>query len=320
MCIIYNQISTNTPSSPSNKTETFFHQSRGFHQLVRNSYTSLEELTKTDTVLGKFREMSTCSFITRSVIKIFCLVQGIISVVLPAEAQDSIANRKKWNFLAEPYLMFPNLNGKVGVGKLPDTDIDADPGDVFGHLKIAAILYLEMATDKWAFTSDLVYMNLDEDATPGTIINSGNVNLKQFSWEFAGLRRVLPWLEAGIGGRINNIKTSLELVTKNIGGSTNLRSKSLSHTWLDPIIIARITSKPDKKFIYQFRGDLGGFGVGSEFAWQLQAYAGYRFSRLFQLTGGYKIISMNYQNGSDDSRLLYDVDTFGPVVRLGFNF
>jgi hypothetical protein len=34
---------------------------------------------------------------------------------------------------------------------------------------------------------------------------------------------------------------------------------------------------------------MSGFGIGSEFAWQVQAYAGYRFSRLFQITGGYRV-------------------------------
>ncbi|HTE24601.1 hypothetical protein [Flavitalea sp.] len=255
--------------------------------------------------------MSTTSYINRGLTKAFCLLQCIILIVFSVAAQDSLKTRKKWNFVVEPYLMFPNLNGTIGVGTLPDTKLDADPGDVFSHMKIAAILYLEMASDKWAFTSDLIYMNLDENATPDKFINSGDVNFKQFSWEVAGLARVLPWLEAGIGGRLNNLKASADLVTNTIGGGTNFRSKSISHTWLDPIIIARINSKSDKKFIYQFRGDLGGFGIGSDFVWQLQAYAGYRFSKLFQLTGGYKIISIDYQNGSDESRLLYDVNTFG---------
>jgi hypothetical protein len=111
--------------------------------------------------------------------------------------------KSKWNFLVEPYLMFPNLKGTTGVGTLPDADVDADPGDVFSHFKIGAILYFEVTKDKWAFTSDIIYLNLDEDATPGTLISSGNVNLKQFSWELGALRKLLPWLEAGLGGRLN---------------------------------------------------------------------------------------------------------------------
>jgi hypothetical protein len=217
-------------------------------------------------------------------------------------------------------MLFPNLTGTSGVGTLPDADIDADAGDVFSHFKFGALVYFEMAKDKWAFSSDIIYMNLDEDATPGTLINSGNVNFKQFVWELGALRKLLPWLEAGIGGRLNNIKISMDLETKNIGEGTNARSKSLSQTWVDPIIIARVKSALEKKFIYVFRGDIGGFGIGSDFAWQLQAYAGYRFSKLFQVTAGYRVISADYLTGSGDDRFLFDVDTYGPVIRLGLNF
>jgi hypothetical protein len=119
---------------------------------------------------------------------------------------------------------------------------------------------------------------------------------------------------------LNNLDNQADLVTNNIGGGTTARSKSLTKTWVDPVIIARFRSNPAKKFIYQFRGDMGGFGVGSDFAWQIQAYAGYRFSKLFQLTGGYRVLSVDYNKGSSDNRFLYDMSTFGPVVRFGFNF
>jgi hypothetical protein len=62
------------------------------------------------------------------------------------------------------------------------------------------------------------------------------------------------------------------------------------------------------------------FGIGSDFTWQLQAYAGYRFSKLFQLTAGYRIIGIDYDKGADKDRFIFDMNEFGPVVRFGFNF
>ncbi|MGZ5135327.1 MAG: hypothetical protein ACXWCG_09260 [Flavitalea sp.] len=259
-------------------------------------------------------------YVKRGFLKVVCILHILFLYVPSSTAQDSTAGKNKWNLLVEPYLMFPNLKGTTGVGSLPDADVDADPGEVFSHFKIGAILYFEMAKDKWAFSSDIIYLNLDEDATTGPVINSGNVNLKQFLWEVAALRKLFPWLEAGIGGRLNSLKTSVDLVTKNIGGGTTVSSNSMTQTWFDPIIVARVKNQVDKKFLYQVRGDIGGFGIGSEFAWQLQAYAGYRFSKLFQATAGYKIISVDYNKGSGDDRFLFDMDTFGPVVRLGLNF
>jgi len=252
--------------------------------------------------------------------KVFYTLFFSLFIALSTTAQDSVVVKPKWNFLLEPYMMFPGMSGTAGVATLPDADIDADAGDVFSKLRMGAMLYFEAAKDRWAFSSDILYMKLGQDATPGKLINSGEVTVKQFAWELAGLRRLLPWLEAGVGLRLNSLSNELDLVTNNVGGGTTAKNKSLTQTWVDPIIIARIKNSAGKKFIYRFRGDIGGFGVGADLAWQLQAYAGYQFSKLFQVTGGYRIISIDYNKGSEEDRFLYDVNTFGPVIRFGFNF
>lgn len=253
-------------------------------------------------------------------LKQIIVISVLFQIGFSSSAQDSVASKQKWKFLADVYMMFPNMKGSVGAGTLPDADLDVDAGDIFSHFKMGTMLYAEAVKGSWAISSDLIYMKLAQDVTPGILISSGKVTVKQTAWEAAGLRNLLPWLDAGIGFRLNSLSTDVELLTKNIGGSTTARNKSIAETWVDPILIARIKSDPTKKFIYQFRGDIGGFGIGSDLAWQIQAYAGYRFSKLFQLTGGYRLISVDYGTGSNENRFLYDVDTFGPVIRFGFNF
>jgi hypothetical protein len=162
-------------------------------------------------------------------------------------------------------------------------------------------------------------MSLKQDVKTGIIINSGEATAKQFAWELVGLYRLNSWLEVGAGTLLNSLKPGVNVQVNNIGGGTTARNKETSKTWLDPMLIARVKSKPGDKFIYSLRGEIGGFGVGADFTWQVQAYAGYRFSKLFQLTGGYRVIGVNYNKGTGEGRFLYDMDTFGPVVRFGFN-
>ena len=248
------------------------------------------------------------------------LLFALISAHTLGQVQDSAAVKPKWKILNEIYLMFPNMKGTAGARTLPDADLDVTASDVFSHFKFGTMAYLELSKGPWAFGTDINYMHLGEDVKPGTIINSGEVDVKQFAWELAGLRKILPWLEAGIGGRLNSLTTQVSLVTNNlIGGGTTARSKSIKQTWVDPILVARVKNEAGKKFIYQFRGDIGGFGIGADFAWQIQAYAGYGVSKLFQVTAGYRFISVDYNKGSGENRFLYDVNTFGPVVRFGFN-
>jgi hypothetical protein len=134
------------------------------------------------------------------------------------------------------------------------------------------------------------------------------------------LYRLTSFLEVGAGGRLNNLSTDIDLQRTVFPKGTEQVTESASKTWLDPILITRLSTTLKDKWLFQFRGDVGGFGLGSDLAWQLQAYAGYRFTKLFQVTAGYRILSMDYDKGTGTDRFIYNVDTFGPVVRMGFNF
>jgi len=226
---------------------------------------------------------------------------------------------KKWTFLIEPYMMFPSMSGTTGIRNLPEVDVDANAGDIFSNLQFGAMLYMEAQTDKWAITSDLLYMDLSQDATPSTVINSGEVSAKQLGYELAGLYRIAPFLESGVGLRLNSISSEVDIVRNAVGGGTEAIEGSISRTWIDPILIARATGDIDDKWLFVFRGDFGGFGIGSAFTWQVQGYVGYRFSKLFQTSVGYRIIGIDYDKGSGEDRFRYNMNTFGPNIRLGFN-
>ena len=228
--------------------------------------------------------------------------------------------KSKWGFYIEPYLMIPNMKGVTGIRNLPDVKVDADAGDIFSHLQIGAMLYAEAHNEHFAISSDIIYMHLKQDVSSTTTVNSGRVDMKQFAWELAGLYKVLHWLEFGVGARLNNLEAGYDIYTNAAGGGTVNRVSSKNITWIDPIIITRAKFAASQKLLFQFRGDIGGFGAGSKFAWQIQADVAYRISKLLQLGLGYRVISIDYEKGSGNERFLYDVNTFGPVLRIGFNF
>jgi hypothetical protein len=244
---------------------------------------------------------------------------SFLNVYTNGQAQTQVP-AKNWNFLTDIYLMFPNMDGETGTGNLLSVPVDANPGDIFSKLKMAAMLYLEAKNDKWAITTDLVYMNLNQEITPGTLLQSGEVTAKEFIWEQSGLYRIVPFWEVGVGGRLTNLSTDIDVRRNVLPAGTEEVTASGSKTWFDPVIITRLSTAINDKWLLQFRGDIGGFGIGSDLTWQLQAYAGYRFSKVFQLTAGYRILSIDYDKGSDAERFIYNVDTFGPVVRFGFYF
>lgn len=265
--------------------------------------------------------------ISKKIILGILLTTSSLGNLIAQESNTNEPTKNNWTFLVEPYILFPNMNGTVGLGELPNAEVDANTNNIFNNLKMGFMLNAEASNDKWTVGSDVLYMSLGEEKKLSReLINgeeltvSGEITAKQTGWELMGLRRVTPWLELGLGGLINSINTEVKLTTPEIGGETTTRRKSITETWLDPMIIARIKSKAGEKFVYQFRGEFGGFGIGSDFAWQIQAYAGYKFSKLFEVTGGYRVIGLDFKSGSGKDRFLYDVDTSGPMIRFGFRF
>jgi len=240
-----------------------------------------------------------------------CIVALFCLNITVAQETEKV---KKWNYLAEIYLMFPTMSGEVGIANLPPVEVDADASQIFGNIKMGMMLYLEANTDEWAITSDLLYMKLGQDVVSKNDVISGEVNMKQTALEVAGLKRINNWLEAGVGGTLVSLYTGLDLETKTINDEN--KSGDVSRTWFDPIILVRTQGVVKEDWLLQFRGDIGGFGVGSDFSWQVQANVGYKFSELFHASLGYRYIGIDYDK--DDFK--YDVDTYGLVLRFGFNF
>ena len=235
-------------------------------------------------------------------------------------AQDTTVVKNTWYYLLQVYAMFPGMEGTIGLGELPDASINASTDDIFNNLQFSAMLYFEAHNDRWAITSDIIYMHLEQEVAGKGGIVKGKAGAKQFVWEAAGLRKIKPWFDAGIGLRLVNISSSLNLEVDSTAAGGGNKSRSISKTWVDPIIIGRLKLPAGNRWLFQLRADVGGFGIGSDFAWQAQADVYYSFFKLFRLGLGYRIIGIDYEKGTGNDRFLYDVDTYGMSLKFGLNF
>ena len=215
----------------------------------------------------------------------------------------------RWTFTVTPYLLVPTMKGTSGIGDL-QVDVHASPGDIFSHLQFGAMLLMEANNGTWGVAVDGIYMNLTQDGASDRI--SAEAGMKQGALELTGFRRVTGWAEVLVGGRLNRLSAELQTL------GLQARSKSADQTWFDPFIGARLQVPNVGKWMLTLRGDVGGFGVGSDLAWQVVPKVGYRFSKLFELNAAYRVISMDYNQG--DPAFLYDMRIFGPEIGLAFHF
>lgn len=218
----------------------------------------------------------------------------------------------RWEFLVAPYVLFPYMSGTTTIRGI-ESEVSANPGDIFSRLQFGAMLYLEARNSVWAVALDGLYMNLEQTGRLGLT----EVGAKQGMVELTGYRRVIPWLEVLAGGRLNVISGEIEALSA--VGPLPL-TVDRTQTWFDPFIGARASLPAGRKWLFVLRADIGGFGVGSNFAWQIYPIVSYRFSKLFGLAIAYRALSMDYESGSGADLFKYDVTTFGPEIGFLFHF
>ncbi len=88
-----------------------------------------------------------------------------------------------------------------------------------------------------------------------------------------------------------------------------------SNDWVDPFVGLHLAIE-SRSWIFVAEADVGGFGVGSDFAWSALAAVGYRFSRGFSTLLGWKVLDVDREDGT----YIFDVQLSGPFLAFTFSF
>lgn len=101
-------------------------------------------------------------------------------------------------------------------------------------------------------------------------------------------------------------------------------ARSGSVDWLDPVVGARVRYTVAPGHELWLRGDIGGFGVGSDFSWQAIGAYGFEFGTYQGITFsgviGYRALYVDYVQGEGRQRYGFDMLQHGPVLGLSARF
>lgn len=224
-----------------------------------------------------------------------------------------------WEFRLTPYGWLTAIDGTSGPAGFP-AEIDAGFDDVFDVLEMAAALQFEARRGSWGFIADAFYAELGSSGTlPGAVQTNVDVDFEQFLGEFVVFYRVSEtpgsFLDLYAGIRHNSL--SIDLLATSTGtllpiGGTRSGDKG----WTDPIIGVRSQWEINDRWFLAAKGDIGGFGVDSDFTWNIQGTVGYRFNESVSLEAGYRYFDTDYTSG----RFSYDVAQSGALIGLNFEF
>ena len=252
------------------------------------------------------------------------------SVRESAPVKEAMPKRDKWQVDVVPYFWAAGLTGTVGVKGI-DSSLNMSFTDLVKYVDAGGMAHVEARKGDWGFFADGIYLKLSADGNAyGQRVGfvSGRVTVEEWIVELGGLYRIGQWslgsskenklsLDALGGGRYWHLKGSLDL------SASNLRvfvDQSASKEWVDPFVGLRARADLTKKLVFELRGDIGGFGVGSDFSWNTSGIFGYSFTPMISGYLGYRAMGVNYESGNGLSKFKYDVTMYGPIAGMGFRF
>lgn len=228
-----------------------------------------------------------------------------------ALAQDASS---EWRQTVYVYGMGVNIDGEAQIGPVT-VDVDKSISDVFDALKFGAMAQYRIENGTWSFAADATYMSLGDRGTGPQGIVGARINTDQLTVMGTVGRRVSPRVEALFSLAYFDLSADLR-----VGAAGQTVSASRDADWVDPLIGLNYKSQLDEKWLLSLRGDIGGFGVGSDLTLHGWATLVRQQTPTFSWYLGYRYISYDYETGSGINFQRYDLSQQGPGAGVAWSF
>jgi hypothetical protein len=228
-----------------------------------------------------------------------------------AQAQQESADWRQTVFL---YGMVPMIAGDAQVGDL-QVDVDSNMSDFFDNLKFGAMAAYRIENDQWSFGGDVTYMNLGQSQRTQRGRASASLDVEQITVMATAGYRVMPNLEALFSLAYFDVSADLRVRLLQ-----QVRTVSRDASWVDPLVGLNYEVPVSNRVRFTLRGDIGGFGVGSDLTWHALTKFTYQQSERFSWYLGYRAIAYDYEDGRGRNFQNYDLVQHGPGAGIAFSF
>ena len=233
------------------------------------------------------------------------------------------ANAEDWSFQFEPYALASSIEGDASVGRATGVDVDVDMSDILEVLEMAFMGHFEAHhSNGWGVALDYGFMDLGADISGprGGVVDA---KVRQGVFEALLVRQSqssgkgnLEYL-AGIRWWDNDIDVEIDPAV--LPGTAAFK---IDEDWVDLVLGVRWSNPINDNWTFKLRGDIGGFGVTSDFTSAVSAGFHYQMTESIDLDLQYKATWVDFETGSSGQPgyFQYDTVTHGPLIGVIFNF
>jgi hypothetical protein len=224
--------------------------------------------------------------------------------------------------LATPHLWFPWISAGLRPAdtRLPSPSSTIGPGSVYSHFTWVPFMgQAEFRSGPFGVVTDFMHAPLKSGISTRDILfggGTGNFTMNTGSAVFLYRALTLPdqYADIGLGFRAWGLEGSIALNQER----QRLPPVTLANglAWADPLIAARYHHDFGNGFAATAYGDLGGFGVGAHFDWQLLGTIDYTLRPGLDLHVGFR--SLNFSYGAPRTNISMNMN--GPIISATFRF
>jgi len=239
---------------------------------------------------------------------------------MPLDDPLSHAAADDWRFQFNSWIWLMGVEGDVGV-RGTKVAVDADFGDILdaSDSLLAFSGRLEVGYKRFGAFVDGIYADIgaDDRSGPAGLANI-DVTMELGVVDFGLMYRLfdLP-TDTGLNTTVDVYSGARYIALDVELDPAMLASISRDRDWFDPIVGAKLRLPLTQRLHLELWGDIGGFGVESDFTWSATGVLGFNFE-LFKLPmtiyGGYRAMGWDYSTGSGTTKNIWDVILHGPVL------
>lgn len=229
---------------------------------------------------------------------------------------------KDWDVEVELYLLGTTINGDAGLGRIEDANIDMDFDAILENLDLAGMFHMEtMHVNGFGLALDYSFMDLSDDLS-GPRDGIAEASLRQAVLQADALYRKKigkHTLDSFIGIRWWDNDIDITLDSTFLASQIN---RGIEEDWIDVYVGGRWIAPITDNLDFMLRGDVGGFGLESDFTASLFGNVRYFITENWALDLGYKAIWVNYETGTkgQPGYYAYDTVTHGPLLGVVYKF
>jgi opacity protein-like surface antigen len=236
----------------------------------------------------------------------------------------AVVHADEWHHAVTPYLWGSGMSGKVAIGTPlgpVEADVDMSFGDILSNLDFGAMVSYQGGRGNWVVLGDFILMNLgaDKDSAAGALNIRSSADMEQTMFEADVGYRISRYITAFAGARYSDIDGEIGVVTSGVGPGSS-RSVGTSESWVDPVVGLLGEFPLSEHWQWDLRMDIGGFGVGSDFAWQAMGTVRWKLRPNLDVVASYRYMEVDFGQDGNSGLLVYDMVSTGPGLGVTFRF